>query len=536
MGLLRRGLSDRVTPGLVSGLTLPQDRRKDLHLEADQEHGRAPRTVPRKSAPRLSVVVPTRNEAANLCQLRDELERALAGVDHEVIVVDDSSDATTRPLLARISSEAPHWHVVERSPAEQTGLATAVTTGLALAQGDAVCVMDGDLQHPPEVAPRLLRAVEAGADLAVASRYVEGGEASGLVSGYRQLVSRGSRWAAFAMFPESRRTSDPLTGFFCVRRSAVAGLELRPVGFKVLLELLVLCPGLKTVDVPFVFGRRLEGQSKASARQGLLFLRHLVSLFLHVPESSHALKFALVSLCSLAVFQGAFDSLARTALPLLVIWAAASLASSLLNAVLQRHLTFRSHWRRPLLYRAFGSSGSLAGLAVYAALLWASPRHPTLMAGVAQAIALAIPMTVNLLSVRRWFRVGTAGSANRLEELGRRLEVDTAWWSEPAPEPLDARRRELAPAGLEELIRHCAASTIPDLVVQSPSDRPQPRRNIESLSAIMVPKPEVGRVAVLVRRSVKPFTAADLEQAVRLLHGSELEAEGAALQLRVAKP
>jgi hypothetical protein len=158
------------------------------------------------------------------------------------------------------------------------------------------------------------------------------------------------------------------------------------------------------------------------------------------------------------------------------------------------------------------------------------------MASVAQVIALAIPMTRNLLSVRSWLRVGGAASTNRLEELGRRLEVDTAWWSEPAPEPLDARRRELAPTGLEELIRHCAASTIPDLVVQSPSDRPQPRRNIESLSAIMVPKPEVGRVAVLVRRSVKPFTAADLEQAVRLLHGSDLETEGAALQLRVAKP
>jgi dolichol-phosphate mannosyltransferase len=505
-------------------------------LDTDQVHASAPAERAAKSAPRLSVIVPTRNEAANLPRLWQALEMALAVVHHEVIVVDDSSDHETRPLLARIASETPHWRVVERPAAEQTGLATAVTTGLALARGEAVCVMDGDLQHPPEVVLRLLLAVEGGADLAVASRYVEGGGAAGLANGYRQLVSRGSRWAAYAMFPEARRTSDPLTGFFCIRRSAVAGLELRPVGFKVLLELLVLCPGLETVDVPFVFARRHDGQSKAGARQGLLYLRHLGSLFRHVPESSQALKFILVTVCSLALFEGLFVALARTGLQLLVVWAVASLASSLLNAVLQRDLTFRRHRRRTPLYRAFGSSGSLAGLALYVALLWASPRHPMAMGTLAQAIGLSIPLTVNLVRVRRWLDAMTPGSPASLEELARRLDADTAWWSESAPEPLDRQRQGVAPAGLEELIRHCAASSTPDLVVQSPSDRPQPRRNIESLSAILVPKPQLGRVAVLVRRSVRPLTAADLEHAVRVLHVSGSEHENAPLRLTAAKP
>jgi dolichol-phosphate mannosyltransferase len=386
------------------------------------------------------------------------------------------------------------------------------------------------------VVPRLLQAVESGADLAVASRYVEGGEAGGLANGYRQLVSRCSRWAALAMFPESRRTSDPLTGFFCVRRTAVAGLELRPVGFKVLLELLVLCPGLKTVDVPFTFGRRNEGESKAGARQGLLFLSHLFSLFLHVPESSQQLKFVGVTACSLAVFLGLFEALARSSLNLIAAWAVASLASSLVNAVLQRGLTFRRNRRRRLLYRAFGSSGSLAGLATYSGLLWVSPRHPLAIGMLAQALALAIPLTVNLLGVRHWLRLMTASASIGLQELGRHLEVDIAWWSEPVPEPLDPERRAVAPAGLEELIRHCAASTLPDLVVQAPSDRPQPRRNIESLSAIIVPKPEVGRVAVLVRRSVKPFTPADLEHAVRVLHSAAVQNDAPPLQLTGAKP
>jgi dolichol-phosphate mannosyltransferase len=493
--------------------------------------------------PRLSVVVPTRNEAANLVELRERLQSALAGVDHEVIVVDDSSDAVTRPLLAGIAAAAPGWRVLEREPREQTGLATAVAAGLGLARGRAVCVMDGDLQHPPEVVPDLLNAVESGADIAVASRYVDGGEAVGLANRYRQLVSQGSRWAALAIFPEARRTTDPLTGFFCVRRAAVAGLELRPIGFKVLLELLVLCPGLRAVDVPFSFGRRSEGESKASTRQGLLFVTHLLSLFLQVPESSQPLKFGAVTAGSLAVFLGLFEVLVRSGVNPMAAWVAASLAGSLLNAVLQRRLTFKRHWTRRLLYRAFGFGGSMAGLAAYAGLLSASPRHPLAMGALAQAIALALPLTVNALGVRSWFRAVTTGASTGLHDLGRHLHVDRAWWSEPVPAPLDPQQRAVAPAGLEELIRHCAASTVPDLVVQAPSDRPQPRRNIESLSAILVPKPEAGRVAVLVRRSVKPFTPADLEHAVRVIHSSraehspQAEAEPeAALQLTAVKP
>jgi dolichol-phosphate mannosyltransferase len=523
-----------VTSRLVPVPTLPQDRRKDLPLEMGQDLLRAPAGHREHLPPRLSVIVPTRNEAANLTELRDCLEAALAGIEHEVIVVDDSSDAVTRPLLAGIAAGSPRWRVLERPPDEQTGLATAVAAGLRLAQGTAVCVMDGDLQHPPEVVPSLLKAVESGADLAIASRYAAGGEAGGLANRYRQLVSHASRWVALAIFPEARRTTDPLTGFFCVRRPAIAGLELRPVGFKVLLELLVLCPGLKTVDVPFTFGRRNEGESKAGARQGLLFLTHLLSLFLHVPESSQSLKFGAVTAGSLVVFAALFEVMARTGWNLVAAWAVASLAGSLVNAVFQRGVTFRRHWRRRLVYRAFGSIGSLAGLGAYSGLLWVTPRHPLAMGALAQAIALAIPLTLNVLGVRHWLRLMTAGASTGLHELGRHLEVDTVWWSEPVPKPLDPERLALAPAGLEELIRHCAASGLPDLVIQAPSDRPQPRRNIESLSAIIVPKPEAGKVAVLVRRSVKPFTAADLQHAVRVIHGSG-EADPAPLQLTVAK-
>jgi hypothetical protein len=181
-------------------------------------------------------------------------------------------------------------------------------------------------------------------------------------------------------------------------------------------------------------------------------------------------------------------------------------------------------------------SGSVVGLATYAVLLAVNPAHPLSMGTLAQGVSLAIPLALHALAVRRWMRAVTGVNGLDLEALARRLSADGAWWSKPAPEPLDPQRQRLAPSGLEHLIRHSAESTMPDLVIQSPSDRPQPRSNIESLSAIIVPKPESGRVAVLVRRSVRPLTPSDLEQAVRLLRAPASEAEGTPAGLQGGQP
>ncbi len=255
------------------------------------------------------MVVPTRNEAGNLCPLKQELEAALAGVSHEVIVVDDSTDDETRPLLHELASVTDGWRLIERRPEQQTGLATAVIEGMEVARGDAVCVMDADLQHPPALVPQLLAVVEDGTDLAIASRYGRGGRNDGLAGVYRHLISGCSRLLAHPLLAESRRTTDPLSGFFCARRSALAGRDLRPVGFKLLLELLVLCSELRVVDIPFAFGRRAAGKSKANARQGLLCLVHLGSLFVRVPQCSVRLKLVLIALSCLGAFTVGFDAL-----------------------------------------------------------------------------------------------------------------------------------------------------------------------------------------------------------------------------------
>src|SRR5260370_34939921 len=144
---------------------------------------------------RLSVVVPTRNEVGNVARLREDLRRSVSGSDHEVIVGDDSTDGVGRTVLRALAATDSAMRIIERVTG-QTGLATAVAQGISLARGAAICVMDGDLQHPPEVVPLLLRKVEAGADLAVASRYGPGGAAHGLDGAGGRPLSRAATSAA----------------------------------------------------------------------------------------------------------------------------------------------------------------------------------------------------------------------------------------------------------------------------------------------------------------------------------------------------
>ncbi|HUY08404.1 MAG TPA: glycosyltransferase [Candidatus Dormibacteraeota bacterium] len=112
-------------------------------------------------------------------------------------------------MLRQIASSDSKWRIIEREASEQGGLGTAVSTGMALAIGDAICVMDGDLQHPPSVISRLLQAMHGGADLLVASRYTAGGSAEGLSGPLRKGISRAVSWVAQLVFAKTRRTTDP---------------------------------------------------------------------------------------------------------------------------------------------------------------------------------------------------------------------------------------------------------------------------------------------------------------------------------------
>lgn len=228
----------------------------------------------------LSVIIPTRNESGNIAPLLQRLSLVVLAQPTEVIFVDDSTDDTPASIM-RAGQDYPCLvRLIHRTRDERTGgLGGAVVAGMREARGRWIVVMDGDLQHPPELIPTLLATARgARKDLVVASRYCEDGDASSFGK-VRALVSRGSTLAAKTAFPgKLRHVDDPMTGFFLIRRNALDLDRLRPNGFKILLDIVARTPGLRTASVPFEFGERHSGTSKASLREGLRFINLLFTL------------------------------------------------------------------------------------------------------------------------------------------------------------------------------------------------------------------------------------------------------------------
>ncbi len=215
----------------------------------------------------LSLLIPTRNEEDNVLPLLERIERALANRPYEVLFVDDSDDET--PARIREAQERfPNVKLIHRQPGKRSGgLSGAVVCGMNSAVGQWVCVMDADLQHPPELIPSMLVRAQQGCDLVAASRMAGGGGLAGL-SRPRRWLSTGLAVLTRLLFPTPLSgISDPLTGFFVLRRSAFDPSCLSPNGFKILLDILVSTPGLKASEVPFQIQSRREGQSKAGLRE-----------------------------------------------------------------------------------------------------------------------------------------------------------------------------------------------------------------------------------------------------------------------------
>lgn len=234
-------------------------------------------TPSRRLAPALTIVVPTRNERHNVEAVAERLASVLGETAYELLFVDDSDDETPE-VITRLSEHDLRVRLIHRRQAERAGgLSTAVLDGLRAARSELIAVMDADLQHPPETLVAMLR-VAPQHDIVVASRYIPGGSAGGLAGAHRLAVSRGSAGVARLLFSRVRLCTDPMSGFFLMRRSVIEGCELNPVGFKILLEVLVRGQWSRLAETPYTFAERRADESKASVRQGIEYGKHLLAL------------------------------------------------------------------------------------------------------------------------------------------------------------------------------------------------------------------------------------------------------------------
>ena len=164
--------------------------------------------------PRLAIILPTFNERDNLAPMIPRIEAALGESGWEVVIVDDSSPDGTADAARALSLADPRVRVLQRFG--RRGLASAAIEGMCATAAPFVAVMDADHQHDPALLPGMLAAVEAGeCDIAVASRFVEGGSAAGLSSETRE---KGSRLAnRLARKVTGVELTDPMSGFFLLR-------------------------------------------------------------------------------------------------------------------------------------------------------------------------------------------------------------------------------------------------------------------------------------------------------------------------------
>ncbi|WP_293338651.1 glycosyltransferase [Microcoleus sp. CAWBG58] len=253
----------------------------------------------------FSLIIPTYNECKNIKTIVEKLSQLLDGSipgNYELIVVDDNSPDRTWEVALSLMAEYPQLQVMRRE--DERGLSTAVIRGWQAARGEVLGVIDADLQHPPETLLQLLAEIQRGADLAAASRHVaEGGVSDWSV--VRRFLSRGAQTVGLIILPGVvGRVSDPMSGYFMVRRSCIAGQTMNPAGYKILIEVLGRGNIRWIGEVGYVFQERKEGESKVTGKQYIEYLRHLFILrFARWPVGKF-LRFGIVGFSGVFVNMG----------------------------------------------------------------------------------------------------------------------------------------------------------------------------------------------------------------------------------------
>jgi dolichol-phosphate mannosyltransferase len=354
---------------------------------------------------KATIVSPTFNEAENVPRLAVEVGEAMSGIDYELLIADDDSPDRTWAVAEELAAGNPRLRVLRRFG--ERGLSPSVIEAFSSSTSGYVGVMDADLQHDPAILPRMIAALDSGAQIAVGSRYAEGG-GTGTWTGVRRFQSRiATRLARTFLGVE---LSDPMSGYFIMRRSDF--LQVRPQldssGFKILLEIIARLGPSRIAEIPYTFRERQAGQSKLSSKVVLEYLSQLwrLSSVSRYP-SVRFIKFAivggsgtLINLCAFLVFARLLGSKDWR------ISALASLLANLANYISHNSWAFlsRSHARRPLLrgyftYLEFYSLGIAISTLAFAVLAvgYRAYLHLPASAVISYPLALGIQLVAILL-------------------------------------------------------------------------------------------------------------------------------------------
>jgi dolichol-phosphate mannosyltransferase len=337
-------------------------------------------TDARLSSPSITIVIPTYHEAENIPHLVARLAavRDSSRLDLEVLLMDDDSRDGSEDLVKSLGLS---WvRMIVRT--SNRGLSPAVLDGLRRSERDVLVVMDADLSHPPEKVPELIRALDEHTDVTVGSRFVDGGSTADDWGLFRWLNSRVATLLAWPL----TALKDPMSGFFALRRSTfAAGRDFNPVGYKILLELIIKCRCKRTAEVPIHFDDRRYGESKLSFKEQLKYLQHLRRLYIYKYGTwSHLVQFLTVGLSGVAINLLALTVLLRLGLAGDLAVPAAILVSMVWNFALNWRFSF-SYARRQSIFRqliGFVAACSFGAIVNYVTTLslWETFRYKQIAA------------------------------------------------------------------------------------------------------------------------------------------------------------
>ena len=289
----------------------------------------------------VSVVVPKYKEAENIRLLIPRIYKAMetAGLSVEVIIVDDDSQDGLEHIVEQFEKDGLTVKLEVRLG--QRGLSTAVIHGFRLAQGEYLVCMDADLSHPPEKIPELISPLQSGrADFVIGSRYVPGAATDANWGLFRWLNSKIATLLAHPL----ASVKDPLAGFFALRKTIfLSAKDISPIGYKILLELLVKSSCKNIIEVPIHFADRKLGQSKLNLTEQVNYIKHLKRLYDYkYANFSRFFQFCLVGSTG-AVVDLVCLNLLLLALRNFALSRAIAIAMAMTwNFYLNRQITFRS--------------------------------------------------------------------------------------------------------------------------------------------------------------------------------------------------
>ena len=362
--------------------------------------------TPAASLPELAVIVPCYNERANVAPMVGRLRAALDGLAWEAVFVDDDSPDGTAAAVRAIAGADPRIRCIRRIG--RRGLASAVIEGALSSSAEFVAVIDGDLQHDETRLPALLAAVRGGADLAVGSRHVAGGDSAGLSGAWRHRISALGIRMAQAVLPV--RLSDPMSGYFLLRRELFEQLapRLTGSGFKILLDLLLSARApLRVVEVPVRFQPRVAGDSKLDVLVLAQFFGLVLDKALGGAVPLRFISFALVGGVGILVHLATLQAARAAGLGFVPAEAAATGVAMLANFWLNNAVTYRgvrlrgpALWRGLALFVAVCGIGAAANIGV-ARMLYSAHRGWTPSAVLGAAIGVVWNYAVSATLVWR---------------------------------------------------------------------------------------------------------------------------------------